>query len=84
MGSGIRCAAPVCNRLWLGLACGSLRVFSTGVKPALLAHWHAHEAGVVSLVQAGRRVFSLAADGGVRGWAAGVPGPADDDCRCHL
>jgi len=54
-----------------------------GAKPALLAHWVAHDTAVVALTQAGRRVFSLAADGAVRGWAAGVPSAADDDCRCR-
>ena len=51
MGSGLRCGAAVGDRLWVGLACGAVRVFSTGPNPRLLAHWQAHDSATINLVQ---------------------------------
>ena len=48
---GVRCAAPVGERLWVGLADGGVRVFETGPKAALLAHFEAHDSAVVSIAQ---------------------------------
>lgn len=39
--------------------------------------WQAHEAAVLSIVQAGSRAFSLAADGSLKGWSSAAPHPAD-------
>lgn len=48
---GVRCAAPVGERLWVGLADGGVRVFETGPKAQLLAHFEAHDSAVVSIAQ---------------------------------
>ena len=78
MGVGVRSLLCVgAARLWVGLACGNIRVYDLSDKPQLLAHWHAHDAAVISAVQAGPRVYSLGRDGSVRGWSAALPG-ADD------
>ena len=52
MSVGVRCAAPVGERLWVGLADGGVRVFETGPKAVLLAHFEAHDSAVVSIAQA--------------------------------
>ena len=70
------------RRLWVGLACGNIRVFELEHKPQLLGHWHAHDAAVISAVQAGPRVYSLGRDGSVRGWSAALPGADDTAARC--
>ncbi len=44
---------------------------------AALKVWQAHETAVLSIVQAGSRVYSLAADGSIKGWSSAVPHPAD-------
>ena len=69
------------RRLWVGLACGNVRVYDLSDKPHLLAHWHAHDAAVVSAVQAGPRVYSLGRDGSIRGWSAALPSGNDDAAR---
>lgn len=51
MGTGLRSATAVADRLWLGLANGDLCVFEAGPKPKLLAHWDAHDSAVVSITQ---------------------------------
>ena len=48
---GIRCAARVKERMWVGLACGGVHVFACGAAPKLLAHWAAHDCAVVGIVQ---------------------------------
>jgi hypothetical protein len=53
MGVGVRCAAAVGERLWFGLATGGVRVFETGPKPVLLAHFSAHDSAIVSIAQVG-------------------------------
>ena len=46
-------------------SCASLKVFQ------------AHAAGLLSIVQAGSRTYSLAADGSINGWSSAVPHPSD-------
>lgn len=84
MGAGIRCASRVGQRIWVGLACGTIHVFSTTGKPRLLANWAAHSCAVIGLVQAGRRVFSLAHDASIRGWSAEIPSTQDESCQKQL
>ena len=70
--------------MWVGLSCGTLRVLQTeGQKLGLLAQWRAHDAGVsiVSIVQLGSCIYSLGADGSLKGWSAHVAHPLDADCR---
>ncbi len=51
MGAGVRCAARVKERMWVGLACGGVHVFACGTAPRLLAHWAAHDCAVIGIVQ---------------------------------
>lgn len=51
MGAGVRCMVRVKERLWVGLACGGVHVFTCGTKPKLLAHWVAHDCAVIAFVQ---------------------------------
>ena len=82
MGVGVRSLLCVgAQRLWVGLACGNIRVYDLSDKPHLLAHWHAHDAAVVSAVQAGPRVYSLGRDGSIRGWSAALPSADDNAAR---
>ena len=57
---GVRCAAAVGERLWVGLADGGVRVFETGPKAALLAHFEAHDSAVVSIAQVRAGVVAAA------------------------
>lgn len=57
---GVRCAAAVGERLWVGLADGGVRVFETGPKAALLAHFEAHDSAVVSIAQVRQRHVAAA------------------------
>ena len=83
MGVGVRSLLCIgAHRLWVGLACGNIRVFDLTHKPQLLAHWHAHDAAVISAVQAGTRVYTLGRDGSIRGWSAASPSADDDEARC--
>ena len=83
MPSGVRSLNTVGCRLWLGLACGTVRVIDAGgAKPALLGHWHAHDAAVISIVQVGARMYSLGRDGAIKGWSAASPDPSDEENKC--
>jgi hypothetical protein len=44
---------------------------------AALRVFQAHSVGILSIVQAGSRTFSLAADGSLKGWSSAVPCSAD-------
>lgn len=80
--SGVRSLCCVGRRLWVGLACGGLRVVcAERAEPTLLAAWHAHDAAVISVVQLGARMYTLGRDGSIKGWSASVPHASDSDCR---
>lgn len=81
---GIRSMAVVGSRMWVGLADGQIKVFGTktAATPEFLANWQAHEGAVISIVQAASRVYSLAADGSMKGWNASLPSAPDDVARC--
>ncbi len=82
MGVGVRSLLCIgSQRLWVGLACGNVRVYDLSDKPHLLAHWHAHDAAVVSAVQAGPRVYTLGRDGSIRGWSTALPSNGDNTAR---
>lgn len=68
-------------RLWVGLADGRIHVLTENLASR---EWKAHEAGVLQLTVAGSRVYSLAADGSVRGWCSTVPSDFDISARCCL
>ncbi|KAL4426187.1 hypothetical protein ABPG77_007469 [Micractinium sp. CCAP 211/92] len=74
-GASLTAAACVGQRVWLGFSDGMLSV--RAADGAALKVWQAHETAVLSIVQAGSRVYSLAADGSIKGWSSAVPHPAD-------
>lgn len=65
--------------VWVGLVDGRIRVYKDGSQ----SHhdWLAQEAGIISIVPCGSRVFSLAADGSLKGWCALTPSPYDAQIR---
>jgi len=62
---GLTCLCAVDERLWVGLNDGCIAVF--GLEFVLLKQWSAHEATVVDMTILGASVFSLAADGSIKG-----------------
>ena len=78
MGCAICSLAVVGPRLWVGLADGRIRVLADKL-PA--RDWRAHEAGVLQLSVTGSRVYSLAADGSIKGWCSTVPSEYDQVAR---
>ena len=58
---------------WFGLADGRIKILA----PGRVREWRAHEAGVISLVPCGSRVYSLAADGSIHGWCSTSPNDSD-------
>ena len=83
---------------WAGLNDGRLRAAllapavpgQPAIGPVAIREWQAHDAGITDIVQCGSRVFSLAADGSIKGWSVDSPGDQDDAlrwarvCSCSL
>jgi len=72
-GVGIASMAAVGPNIWVGLADGRVRVY----KDSGQQDFQAHDAGVIAIVPCGSRVFTLAADGSLKGWNALSPSPLD-------
>ena len=74
---------------WAGLNDGRLRVAllapavpgQPAKGPIAIWQWQAHDAGITDIVQCGSRVFSLAADGSIKGWNVHSPEEQDDALR---
>lgn len=75
---GVSSMTAVGPSVWLGLADGRIKILA----PGRMREWRAHESGVLSLVPCGSRVFSLAADGSIRGWCSTSPNDFDLVIRC--
>jgi phosphatidylinositol-bisphosphatase len=76
-GTNITAAACVGCRVWLGFSDGMLSV--RGSDGASLKLFQGHSTGILSIVQAGSRTYTLAADGSIKGWSSAVPHDADQD-----
>lgn len=72
--SGISCLAVVGPRLWLGLPDGRIKVLAD---KSQCREWKAHNTAILSFTVCGSRVYSLAADGSIRGWCSTVPSEYD-------
>lgn len=68
---GLSCLRVVDDRLWVGLNDGCIVVMNTEFNQ--LKKWSAHEATIVDMTILGRLVYSLAADGSIKGsWSPGI------------
>lgn len=74
----VTCLAAVGPRLWAGMADGRIRVVAD---KAVTREFRAHDAGILRITPAGSRVYSLAADGSVRGWCSTIPSEQDQASR---
>ncbi|KAK9799381.1 hypothetical protein WJX73_007250 [Symbiochloris irregularis] len=72
--------AAVGGRVWVGSSDGSVKVIGQGGQGSPV-RWQAHSVAVVAMAQCGSRVYTLALDGSLKGWASDVPGPFDVECR---
>lgn len=72
--SALECGVVVGGAVWLGGGDGSIRVLDGGTG-AVGAEWTGHLFRVRSMAVVGTVVFSLAADGAVRGWPCVQPPP---------
>uniref|UniRef100_A0A7S0S3D7 Inositol polyphosphate-related phosphatase domain-containing protein n=1 Tax=Chlamydomonas leiostraca TaxID=1034604 RepID=A0A7S0S3D7_9CHLO len=70
----LHCGVVVGRSVWLGCSDGGVRVVD-GVNGQQTAGWPAHLFRVRGLALCGSSVFTLAADGAVRGWPAVQPPP---------
>ena len=75
-GTPIQTLCAVGQRVWVGFADGVVSVVDR--EGTTLKAFTAHAAGIISMVQAGSRTYTLAADGSMSGWSSAVPSPADD------
>jgi len=74
---GLSCLCVVDDRLWIGLNDGSITVVNSEFKQ--LKKWSAHEATVIDITILGQLVYSLAADGSIKGWSRGIPSELSDN-----
>ena len=61
-------------RLWVGLPDGRIRILAD--KPQS-REWRAHCSSVLAFAVCGSRVYSLAADGSIKGWCSITPSEYD-------
>lgn len=63
---GISCLCVVDDRMWIGLIDGTMLVYDIDFRE--LKQWSAHEATIIDLSVLGPLVYSLAADGSIKGF----------------
>ncbi|GMH44412.1 hypothetical protein BSKO_12364 [Bryopsis sp. KO-2023] len=71
----LTCATAVGNRLWVGMADGSVVVISHDAKE--LKKWLAHEEPVCDIVMMGPLTFTLGSDGSIKSWSSKTPDKTD-------
>ncbi|KAG6529537.1 hypothetical protein ZIOFF_011745 [Zingiber officinale] len=69
-------------RVWVGYVSGKVQVLD--LDGNLLGDWIAHSSAVIKMVIGGSHMYSLAHQGGIRGWNIRCPGPLDDLLRTEL
>lgn len=62
---GLSCLCVVDDRMWVGLNDGRIAVLNIDFQQ--LKIWSAHEATIIDMTILGRFVYSLAADGSIKG-----------------
>ena len=78
LNTGISSLAVVGPRLWVGFSDGRIRILAD--KPQS-REWRAHSASTLSFTVCGSRVYSLAADGSIKGWCSTTPSDFDYTAR---
>ncbi|KAL8247454.1 hypothetical protein R6Q59_008670 [Mikania micrantha] len=71
----ISCLCTFGLRLWVGYASGTLHVLD--LDGNLLGEWVAHGSPIIDMAVGSCYIFTLANDGGIRGWSILTPGPLD-------
>ncbi|KAI7742830.1 LOW QUALITY PROTEIN: hypothetical protein M8C21_005670, partial [Ambrosia artemisiifolia] len=71
----IRCLCTFGLRVWVGYANGTLQVLD--LDGNLLGEWVAHGSPIIDMAVGPGYIFTLANDGGIRGWSILTPGPLD-------
>ncbi|THU57097.1 hypothetical protein C4D60_Mb11t24180 [Musa balbisiana] len=80
--SSVQCICTYGSRVWVGFVSGTVQVMD--LDGNLLGEWVAHNSPVIKMVVGGSYLFTLAHDGGIRGWNIRSPGPLDDILRAEL
>lgn len=62
-------------RIWVGYASGTLHVMD--LDGNLIGKWVAHGSPIIDMAVGPGYIFTLANDGGIRGWSVSTPGPLD-------
>ncbi|KAI3793604.1 hypothetical protein L1987_36224 [Smallanthus sonchifolius] len=71
----ICCLCTFGLRVWVGYASGTLQILD--LDGNLLGEWVAHGSPIIDMAVARGYIFTLANDGGIRGWSLSTPGPLD-------
>lgn len=88
IGKSIQTIVAVGARVWVGTADGRLLIYdgsttnngtANGTALLLLKEFSAHPATILSMTTTNSRVYTLAADGGIKGWSCHLPTPTDLD-----
>ncbi|KAK9288500.1 hypothetical protein L1049_016959 [Liquidambar formosana] len=78
----IQCFCTFGTRIYVGYVSGMIQVLD--LEGNMIAGWVAHSSPVIKLAVGTNYVFSLATQGGIRGWSIASPGPLDDILRSEL
>eukprot|EP00210_Caulerpa_lentillifera_P003703 g3536.t1 len=73
---GLSCLCVVDDRMWIGLIDGTMVVYDIDFRE--LKQWSAHEATIIDITVLGPLVYSLAADGSIKGWSRLTPNQGID------
>ncbi|KAF5770434.1 putative phosphoinositide 5-phosphatase transcription factor WD40-like family [Helianthus annuus] len=71
----IRCLCTFGLRVWVGYASGTLQVLD--LDGNILGEWVAHGSPIIDMAVGPGYIFTLANDGGIRGWSILTPGALD-------
>ncbi|XP_071734720.1 type II inositol polyphosphate 5-phosphatase 15-like [Rutidosis leptorrhynchoides] len=78
----ISCLCTFGLQVWVGYASGILHVLD--LDGNLLGEWVAHGSPIIDMTVGPGYIFTLANDGGIRGWSISSPGPVDKMIRSEL
>lgn len=78
----VQCFCTFGSRIWVGYVSGTVQVLD--LEGNLLGGWIAHDSPVINMTSGAGYVFTLANDGGIRGWNATSPGPLDSILSSEL
>ncbi|KAJ7947426.1 Type I inositol polyphosphate 5-phosphatase [Quillaja saponaria] len=78
----VQCFCTFGTRIYVGYVSGIIQVMD--LDGNLIAGWVAHSSPVIKLAVGNGYVFSLATQGGIRGWNVTSPGPVDNIIRSEL